>query len=97
MLTRQQSDRWIAEDLLQKRMWVDVDDYGALQACIENDAVDTAKLLLEGGMDFDSYQKWAEKQQYSGHAETLESLAEHWSELTDAPCQDGPTMDGLSQ
>lgn len=97
MLTRQQSDCWIAEDLLQKRMWVDVDDYGALQACIENDAVDTAKLLLEGGMDFDSYQKWAEKQQYSGHAETLESLAEHWSELTDAPCQDGPTMDGISQ
>lgn len=82
MLTCQQSDRWIAEDLLQKRMWVDVDDYGALHACIENGAVDTAKLLLEGGMDFDSYQKWAEKQQYSGHAETVQALAEHWKELT---------------
>ena len=40
MLTCQQSDRWIAEELLQKRMWVDVNDYAALHACVQNDAVE---------------------------------------------------------
>lgn len=89
---------WMAERLLKQGMPVAVDDYAALSVCVQYDAVETAKLLLDQGMDLDQYRLWAENHGKSGgHAETLEALAEHWSELTDAPCQDGPAMDGISR
>ena len=40
MLTCQKSDCWLAEELLKERMWVAADDYSALHACIQNNAVD---------------------------------------------------------
>lgn len=78
MLTSKKHDCWIAEHLLQKRMWVDVNDYEALHACVKNDAVNTAKLLLDGGMDFGRY-----RQIYpcSGSEETIQALEEHWQTL----------------
>ena len=81
MLTCGGHDSWIAEELLEKRMWVATDDYRALHACIENDAVDVCKLLLDGGMDFDQYRQWAQTRSCAGHEETLQALAEHWSEM----------------
>ena len=48
MLTYEGRDSWIAEELLEKRMWVDTKDYNALYTCIQNKAVGTAKLLLDG-------------------------------------------------
>ncbi len=78
MLTYEGRHSWIAKDLLQKRMWVDVNHYGALNACVENGAVDVAKLLLDGGMDFGQY-----RQQFpnSGSPDTIQALEEHWNEL----------------
>jgi len=81
MLTYQKSDRWIAEDLLQKRMWVDTDDYGAFHACVQNDAVKVCKLLLDSGMDFDVYQQWAKNRPNSGHEDTIQALSDYWSEI----------------
>ena len=81
MLTCEKRDRWMAEDLLQKRMWVDTSDYRGLHACIENDAVEAANLLLDGGINFDEYQQWAQARHYGGHEETLQALADHWAEL----------------
>lgn len=81
MLTYTKQNCRIAEELLQKRMWVDTGDYSALRACIKNDAANVAKLLLDGGMDFDKYRQWAEAQSYTGHEETLQALADHWSKL----------------
>ncbi|GEM_PF-214041 len=81
MLTCQQSDHWIAEDLLEKRMWVALDDYSALRACIENDAAGVCELLLDGGMDFDVYQQWAKNYPCIGHETTLHALEVHWSEM----------------
>ena len=82
MLTYQGRDSWIAESLLEKRMWVDVNDYWALQACVENDAVDVAKLLLDGGMDLEQYKEWAKRQSHGLHYDdTLASLEEHWMDL----------------
>lgn len=81
MLTCQQSDTWIAEELLEKRMWVDTNDYNTLLACVQNDAVAVCKLLLDGGMDFDQYRQWAQTRPCAGHEETLQALAEHWSEM----------------
>ncbi len=91
MLTCQRQDCWMAEELLEKRMWVDPSDYDALRACIQNDAVEVCKLLLDGGMDFDKYQKWAQARRCSGHEETMAALAEHWTALQnkaqEAPAQ----------
>ena len=81
ILTYDGRSSWIAEELLEKRMWVDVKDYGALHACVKNDAVDVCRLLLDGGMDFEQYRQWAQTRPCAGHEETLQALAEHWSEL----------------
>lgn len=78
MLTYEGRNSWIAEDLLEKRMWVDVNDYRTLNACVENGAVSVAKLLLDGGMDFEQYQQ---RFPNSGSPETLQALEEHWAEL----------------
>lgn len=82
MLTYEGRDSWMAEELLQKRMWVDVNDYHALHACMENGAVDVAKLLLDQGMDLDQYKEWAKRQSHGLRCnDTLASLEEHWAEL----------------
>ena len=92
MLTYEKRDSWIAESMLEKRMWVDPRDYSALHACVQNDAVDVGKLLLDHGMDFERYQKWAEHRG-GGHEETIQALSDHWQELRsqqqDAPAQGG--------
>ena len=75
MLTCQKSDCWLAEELLKERMWVAADDYSALHACIQNNAVDVSKLLLDGGMDFDQHLP------YDENGETLQALTDHWAEL----------------
>ncbi len=81
MLTYEGRDSWIAEDLLEKRMWVETDDYGALHACVQNDAVDVCKLLLDGGIDFDVYQQWAKNHPCDGHEKTMQALEDHWPEI----------------
>ena len=80
----------MAESLLEKRMWVDTKDYNALYACIQNKAVDTAKLLLDGGMGFDRYLKWAQARQYGAPEETYNALADYWSEIKAEMNQAGP-------
>ena len=77
MLTYEGRDSWIAEELLEKRMWVDANDYSALHACVQNDAVEVCRLLLDGGMDFDQYRQWAQTRPCAGHEETLQALADH--------------------
>lgn len=82
MLTYEGRDSWMAEELLQKRMWVGVNDYHALHACMENGAVDVAKLLLDQGMDLDQYKEWAKRQSHGLRCDdTLASLEEHWAGL----------------
>jgi len=81
MLTYERRDSWIAEEMLEKRMWVDTSDYNALHACVQNNAVEVCKLLLDGGMDFDQYRQWAQTRPCAGHEETLQALADYWSEI----------------
>ena len=80
-LTYEGRDSWMAELLLEKRMWVDTTDYAALHACIQNDAVEICKLLLDGGMDFEEYLRWAQTRPCAGHEETLQALTDHWAEM----------------
>ena len=78
MLTYEGRNSWMAECLLQERMWVDPNNYGALHACIENGAVDVAKLLLNNGMDFEQYRR---RYPNSGSPEVIQALEEHWNGL----------------
>jgi len=96
MLTYEGRDSWMAESLLEKRMWVDLDDYNALHACVKNDAVEVCKLLLDHGMDFDVYQQWAKNYQCSGHEETLEALADHWQELQSQQQEAASSQEGMT-
>ena len=96
MLTYQGRDNWMAEELLEKGMWVDLDDYNALHACVQNDALDTAKLLLDHGMDFEQYRQWAEHRG-GGHEETVQNLADYWQELNAEPEQsEAQEMGGMN-
>lgn len=81
MLTYEGRDSWMAESLLEKRMWVDLNDYNAFHACVKNNAVEVCKLLLDHGMDFDAYQQWAKNCQCGGHEETVQALADYWQEI----------------
>ena len=96
MLTYEGRDSWIAESMLEKRMWVDLHDHNALHACVQNDAVDVAKLLLDHGMDFEKYQQWAEHYLCSGHEETVQALADHWQELQAQQQQEAPAPGGMT-
>ncbi len=95
MLTYEGRDSWMAESLLEKRMWVGLHDYSALHACVQNDAISTAKLLLDYGMDFEKYQKWAEHRG-GGHEETLQALAEHWQEIQAPQQEAAPSQEGMT-
>ena len=96
MLTYQGRNGWMAEELLEKGMWVDLDDYNALHACVQNDALDTAKLLLDHGMDFEQYRHWAEHRG-GGHEETVQALSDYWQELTAGQEQsEAQEMGGMS-
>ena len=96
MLTCEKRDNWIAESMLEKRMWVDLNDYSALHACVQNDAVDVGKLLLDHGMDFERYQNWAERRG-GGHEETIQALTEHWQELkTPEQREEDPEQGGMA-
>lgn len=88
---------WMAGQLLKEGMPVAADDYAALSVCVQYDAVETAKLLLDCGMDFGQYRLWAEDcGMNQGHGEMLGALADHWAELQTALQQDGPSMGGIS-
>ncbi len=77
-LTRDERSRWMAKDLLETRMWVTANDYSALHVCVENDAVEAAKLLLDSGMNYDRYRQLFPG---GGSPETVQALEEHWAEL----------------
>ena len=97
MLTYGGRDSWMAESLLEKRMWIDLSDYSAFHACVQNDAVKVCKLLLDHGMDFEQYQTWAAKRQSCVPAETFQELEAYWKELTEQGQEQGaaPQMGGM--
>ena len=99
MLTYQGRNSWMAAELLRERMWVDINDYHALQSCVENGAADVAKLLLDGGIDFGRYRQIYPN---SGSPETIQALEEHWAQLqiqaqgqADEQAPDGPEAGGM--
>ena len=95
-LTYEGRNSWMAESLLQQRMWVQPNDYTAFYACVQNDAVDVCKLLLDGGMDFNAYQEWMKDRPVLGHQETLDALAEHWAEIQKMEQSGTPEQGGMT-
>lgn len=73
---------WMAEHLLKQGLKIDNYNFPALHACIRNGGLECGRLLLDSGMDFDLYQRWAEQTHAGtdGHDDTLQALAEHWTQ-----------------
>ena len=92
-----QHQEWMAEKLLEYGMPVEPDNYAALYACVSNQALGAAKLLLDRGIDLDQYQLWAEhRPKDEGYTGTMEELAAYWSELQNSPRPEDSPMDGMS-
>lgn len=73
---------WMAEHLLKQGMKIDNQNVAALHACIRNGGLEGGKLLLDRGMDFAQYQRWAEHYASGtdGHDDTLQALEEYWTQ-----------------
>ena len=73
---------WMAELLLKQGLKIDSHCVAALHNCIKNGGLECGRLLLDSGMDFDLYQRWAEQTHAGtdGHDDTLQALAEHWTQ-----------------
>lgn len=75
-------DEWAACALLQDGLKVETDDYAVLDACVKNRALDTARTLLDQGMDFDGYLEWTSDHPDADRTEeALEMLQEHWNSI----------------
>ena len=75
-------DEWAACALLQDGLKVETDDYAVLDACVKNRALDTARTLLDQGMDFDGYLEWTSDHPDADRTEeALETLQEHWQSI----------------
>ncbi len=48
-------------ELLRLGMRVSPDDYGAMRACLSGNYTEAAAMLLEKGMDFDAFKRWADE------------------------------------
>ena len=100
------NEAWMAEILLRDGLKIESDNYGALNVCVRNGALDAAKMLLDRGMDFDRYLEWTSMHEAdAGSEETLDALKQHWQNIhpqeqaaapEEAPAQ-GQTFGGLSQ
>lgn len=77
-----QHGEWQLEHLLKKGLRVSVENFAALSACIEHGLTDVGKLLLDRGMDLDTFCAWAQRQPQRGqNADTLTNLREYWQEM----------------
>ena len=87
-------DEWMAEKMLEHGMNVELDDYAAFNACIQNASISTAKLLLDRGLDLDQYREWAEEHGEScKYPEVMSELLDYTKEQRQAQ---GPQMGEMS-
>ena len=77
-------------------------DFGALDVCVRNRAVDCGKLLLDRGMDYEQYVEWtAEHSGVARKAETMDALKTYWQsihpqEQGEVPEQESPQLGGMT-
>ena len=65
--------------ILKHDLNIDNKNYSVMDACIKTESPEQAKLLLDRGMDFDLYTKWAETDSYAiKSGDTFESVKEYW-------------------
>jgi len=98
-LLRDAHNRWMAEKLLHNGMTVGTENYGALHVCVENDALDAAKRILDQGMDFDGYRQWAQSHGKDvGMEAVTDTLREHWESVQASVAQpeQSQSMGGMS-
>lgn len=97
------NDRGYFKILMDRGMQVNNANYSAMQACVRTESIESAKLLLDRGMDFDLYSEWAAKDMYTvKDGDTFTIVKEYWEneikqandEITPED-QSGQTMGGM--
>ena len=92
-----QRQAWMAEKLLERGLPVEPDNYAALYFCVNNHAVDLAKLLLDQGMDLEQYKAWAEKQRKNEwYEEIMKDLTTYWTGLQNESQQSDLPTESMS-
>lgn len=88
-------NEWMIPHLLERGMRVNATDYSALHLCLQNQDEKAAKRLLDSGMDYDGYRRWAEGQGLP--VEKNAALEEYWAAAKKEHAQQGgPRMGGMS-
>lgn len=92
-----QGEAWVVELLIKDGMKIQPTNLSALKACVQSDMLETAKLLLENGADYEKFLTWAETIGYALPTEAAAGLAEHWEQLNRGQEQGQDTgMGGMS-
>lgn len=74
-----QNCKWYFKHLVEEGMNIDSTNYSAMKECIRTDSLESAKLLLDMGMDFEKYTEWAnESQQTVNSGESYNAINEYW-------------------
>jgi hypothetical protein len=77
---RGKGDSWILDVLLDQGMKVSPDNYDALAACVEYNCPEIGKALIDHGVDFEGFDRWAEDQEKDISCDTYQELAGYWQE-----------------
>ena len=79
LLAYARNDKGMAKFLVENGMNVRSKDYQALDVCVSKGDIETSLLLLDRGMDFEGYEKWADETYGSGvQSAVMDAMREHW-------------------
>ena len=72
----------ILRNLVHDGMKISSENYTALLACIQYQFVETGKMLLDKGMDFEGFQSWTQKNDANlADSKTFAELQSYWNEI----------------
>jgi hypothetical protein len=103
-LTPDGNSHSFSKHLVERVLQVDNSNYNAMFACIDTENYKVAELLIDRGMDFDAFTKWATDRELINNVEAFDRVKEYWQahkqvldqslEQEPGPEQ-GPTMAGV--
>lgn len=78
---------WLAVETIRLGR-ISPQNFSALQACIDTEQLEAARLLLDQGMDYNRFQDWMKDAGYSIPQEAADTLDAYWREMNADPKQD---------
>ena len=77
---RGKDESWRLRQLLDLGLKVSPDNYDALAACVEYNCPEIGKALIDHGIDFEGFTRWAEGQERDMSCDAYQELAWYWQE-----------------